>query len=419
MTRELLEKHRWLVIPGCVLVQLALGAVYSWSVFTGRLKDDFGFTAAQTQWIFGALLVTNALVQLVAGRLQKRFGPRLVAMAGALLFAAAFLLASVFGQSFWGQFLCIGLLGGAGMGLVYVMPIAVGMRWYPERKGLITGLAVSGFGLGALGWIKLAEEWGGLLESHGVLGTFRIFGVLFLGMMLLGSLVLVYPDKGRKISFSASRTVDPGLGPWAMLRRPAFYALWFSYLFSAMAGLMLIGVNKLFGRDVLLASGAFPDMEAASLAASGAFALAFVLANGFGRILWGLVADRLGWRPAALVMTGSQAGLMLAIYFAGGDLFFFTLLLGWAGFNFGGNFALFPVAAGELFGQERFAENYPFLNLAYGVGGVAGPLMAGLFKDFGADQGVSAWLGAFVVSAGLCLLAFLILAFGLRPLTRR
>ena len=137
--------NRWLVVVGAILIQLALGAIYAWSVFTARLTDPGGayqFTASETAWVFSAGLATFAIVMVFAGRLLPRVGPRALAVAGGLLLGTGYLLGGLTGSSFWAQLLCIGIIGGAGIGLGYVVPIAVGVKWFPDKKGLITGLSV-------------------------------------------------------------------------------------------------------------------------------------------------------------------------------------------------------------------------------------------------------------------------------------
>ena len=151
--------NRWLVVAGAILIQLALGAIYAWSVFTARLTDvagTYAFSASQTAWVFSIGLATFAIVMVLAGRLLPRVGPRRLSVLGGLLLGSGYLLGGLFGGSFLMQLACIGLIGGAGIGLAYVVPISVCVKWFPDKKGLITGLAVAGFGFGATIWVKLA-----------------------------------------------------------------------------------------------------------------------------------------------------------------------------------------------------------------------------------------------------------------------
>ena len=202
--------NRWLVVVGAILIQLALGALYAWSVFTGILTNPDGiyqFTATQTAWIFSAGLATFALVMVLAGRWQAKTGPRLMTVLGGLLLGLGFVLGGFFGTTFWAQFLFIGIVAGAGIGLGYVVPIAVGVKWFPDKKGMITGLAVAGFGFGATIWVKLAGSWfGGLLNYAEVFGlppvqsVFVIYGFVFAALVLLGSLIMVDPPQGYHLA---------------------------------------------------------------------------------------------------------------------------------------------------------------------------------------------------------------------------
>ncbi len=139
--------NRWLVVAGAILIQLALGAIYAWSVFTPHLTDPDGvynFSAGEAAWIFSAGLFVFALVMIWAGRKLATLGPRKLAIAGGITLGAGYVLAGIFGSSFTMQLIFIGIVGGAGIGLAYVVPIAVGVKWFPDRKGMLTGLAVAG-----------------------------------------------------------------------------------------------------------------------------------------------------------------------------------------------------------------------------------------------------------------------------------
>ncbi|MBN2491642.1 MAG: OFA family MFS transporter [Planctomycetes bacterium] len=413
--------NRWLVVVGALLIQLCLGAIYAWSVFTPELNRPiaeggrFGFSATQTQVVFAVGLATFAVVMVLAGRWQARSGPRIVALTGGLLLGLGYVLGAFLGSSFLGQVVCIGLIGGAGIGLAYVCPIAVGMKWFPDKKGMITGLAVAGFGFGALIWIKLAGEWGGLIASMGVLKVFLAYGIVFGVIVGLGSLVMVNPPAGWKpagwtppapSATGRNPTAAVDLLPNRMLKTPQFYGLWVVFIFSAMAGLMTIGIIQLFGIDALQARG-YAAGEAKAIAGT-AMAVFFALANGIGRIAWGTMSDKLGRKRSIFLMTAIQGVMMLVFYFVGGVPVLLYLGAAIVGFNFGGNFALFPTATADFFGTAHVGQNYGWMFTAYGVGGIVGPIMAGVFKDSGS------WLPAFIISGVLCLVAAGI-TIGLKP----
>ncbi len=402
---------RRFVVVGALLIQLCLGAIYAWSVFTPYLiKPPFNFTSTQTQIVFSVSLATFAVVMVLAGRWQARVGPRLVSLVGGAVLGAGYLLAGFLGQSFIAQVIFIGLVGGAGIGLAYVCPIAVGMKWFPDKKGLITGLAVAGFGFGALIWVKLAGSWGGLLEAMGVLGVFKLYGIIFAAAVILGSTWMVNPPEGWKPEGWEPPTTDASgqaaagtveFTPKEMLRTPQFYALWVMFIFSSMAGLMTIGNIKLFGIDALQSRAGLTEVEASAVAGT-AMAVFYSLANGLGRIIWGTISDKIGRKTALIVMCASQGVVMLLFYWLGGVpalLYLGALLIG---FNFGGNFSLFPTATADLFGTKSVGLNYGWVFTAYGVGGIIGPIMAGIVRDTWQN-----WLAVFVI----CGIANFIAAF--------
>ena len=414
--------NRWLVVVGAVLIQLCLGAIYAWSAFTQALTTPvakggvFGFTATQSQAIFSVGLATFAVVMVLAGRWQAKVGPRLVAFLGGILLGVGYIAASFVGQTFMAQLVTIGLIGGAGIGLAYVCPIAVGIRWFPDKKGLITGIAVAGFGFGALIWVKMAGAWGHLIQTQGVLGTYRIFGVIFLVAVLIGSIWMVYPEAAPAAGGKPA-AAPSGMLPDEMLKTPQFYIIWLTFAVGAMAGLMVIGIIALFSKDSLTAAGM--DAATAAVVAGTAMAVFYAIFNGLGRIVWGSVSDKLGRQRSVVLMCLFQGIMMFAFYFvlASSE---WPLYIGAAliGFNFGGNFALFPALTADLFGAGTVGRNYGWVFTSYGVGGIVGPVMAGHFKDVGLGKGVGAWMPAFVI-AGVGLVVVSLLTTRLKPIGKK
>ncbi|MFQ6042554.1 MAG: OFA family MFS transporter, partial [Candidatus Poribacteria bacterium] len=367
----------------------------------------FSFTNTQTQAIFSVSLATFAVVMVLAGRWQAKYGPRIVAIVGGIIFGAGYILAGLFGKSFISQIIFIGLIGGTGIGLTYVCPIAVGMKWFPDKKGLITGLAVAGFGFGALIWIKLAGSWGGLLESMGVFNVFIIYGVVFTVSVIIGSTWMVNPPEDwkpagwqppRSDSGSSSSKSSYDFLPAVMLRTPQFYGLWLMFIFSSMAGLMTIGIIKLFGIDALQKSG-LTTVQASAIAGT-AMAVFYSIANGLGRIIWGTISDKTGRKAAIALMCALQGIMMLVFYWMGGNEYLLYLGAAIIGFNFGGNFSLFPTATADFFGTKNVGRNYGWIFTAYGIGGVIGPIMAGRIRDVWQN-----WHAAFIISGAACLIA--------------
>jgi MFS family permease len=405
--------NRWLVVLGAILIQLALGAIYAWSVFTKSLTDTNGpykFTAIQTNIIFSVGLAAFAVMTILGGRLMARYRPQRIAMIGGVILGIGYILAGVVGPSFMGLVLTIGLIGGIGIGLGYVVPIAVGVKWFPDKKGLLTGLAVAGFGLGAFLWIMAGGRWGHLIESYGVARVFQIYGVAYIIMVLIGSIWMVNPPEGYKpegwtpppaAKAAASGAIN--MSSSEMLKTPQFFMLWFMFIAGALAGLMVIGNIKLFGIDALKAGGM--DAALATAKTDVAMAVYFALANAAGRIIWGMVSDKIGRKSSLFAMFVFQGIMLLLFYSMGGTetLFYLGALL--IGFNFGGNFALFPAATADFFGNATVGLNYGWVFTAYGIGGIVGPIMAGHFKDQVATAGITAWHTPFVIAGIICFIA--------------
>ncbi|MCB9301655.1 MAG: OFA family MFS transporter [Lewinellaceae bacterium] len=422
---NVLIRNRWLVVVGAIFIQLALGAIYAWSVFTKLLTDEEGlyrFSATQAAWIFSAGLATFAIIMVLAGKWQAKAGPRVVSLAGGLLLGLGYILGGFFGSTFWAQLFFIGVVGGAGIGLAYVVPIAVGVKWFPDKKGMITGLAVAGFGFGATIWVKLAGSWfGGLLNTTQVFGlpgvqsVFVIYGIAFAVLVFMGSLAMANPPEGyipvgwtppQPTGSTSNGAVD--FTSARMLRTPQFYMLWSVFIFSALAGLMVIYCIKLFGIDALSYNG----VANAGVITGTAMAW-YAIFNGLGRIVWGVVSDRIGRKAAIVAMTFFQGALMLAMYHGFihiGMALGFIIAASVVGFNFGGNFALFPAITADYFGNKRVGSNYGWMFTAYGIAGIVGPQLAGLFKDAAENSNdPKVWMAPFIVAGAACLLGAVVM----------
>ncbi len=413
--------NRWLVVVGAILVQLCLGAIYAWSVFTPTLVDE-GWTRAATMAPFFTGLAFFAIVMVFAGRWMRKIGPRRLTILGGLVLGGGYAVAGLLNTTaFWPIVLLIGVVGGSGIGLAYVVPIAVGTAWFPDKKGLIMGLAVAGFGFGAMLWVKLAGSWGNLIASLGLSTTFLIYGIVFAIAVILGGIYMVFPPEGW---LPAGWTPDPSPAVDAkvtkatgavdytsseMLRTPQFYMIFLTFVCGAGAGLMSIGLMKLFPIEALTNNGM--DEVRASAVAGTAMAVFFSLANGLGRIIWGAMSDKLGRKTSIFIMMATQGIFVLLFPLMAGTPGLLYLGATVIGFNFGGNFALFPSITADTFGNKFVGQNYPWVFLAYGVGGIGGPLLGGRLGD----------LGNFPLAFTICGIAVLIAAViitQVRPVSR-
>jgi len=381
--------NRWRVVVGGVSMNLALGSLYAWSVFVPPLEKEFGWTRAQTSWVYTIAVVTFASTFVLAGRIQDARGPRLCALAGALLVSLGFFLAS-FTASLWFLYLTFGVLAGAGNGFGYATPTPVASKWFPDRRGLVVGLMVGGYGAGSaiIGPIATA-----LISSLGWRATFRLLGAAFFLMGMVGAWLLVNPPEGyrpagwtpplasgKRREFSASE----------MLRTPQFYGLWIAYCLGATAGQMTISQLIPFARSAGL--GAAAATLALPVTAAG---------NAGGRILSGWLSDGLGRLPTLRIMVLASAVAMPALFLWREQTALFFVLAAAVYWCYGTQLSVFASTTADLYGTRNLGLNYGILFTAWGAAGILGPSIGGrVFDSFGDYR------YAFYAASALALIAF-------------
>jgi OFA family oxalate/formate antiporter-like MFS transporter len=391
--------ERWTIVIAAIAIQLCLGVVYAWSPIKSMLTTGFGWGHTAASLPFSVALAVNAAVMVYAGRWQDKVGPRRVATAGGILYGLGYLLASLGHPPTLAWLVTTyGIIGGAGIGLAYVCPIAALVKWFPDKRGLISGLAVAGFGAGAFIFSKLIPMLA-TSPDPGLYTVFLWFGAIFLVVVTLGAQFLRNPPEGYRpegwvpTPREAAAHAAPDV-PWRqMLRTRLFWLLWAMFFIGATAGLMTIGHIKGFSQEVLEAQGV-TDAAGKALTIVGMLSVF----NALGRIVWGAASDRLG-RPSAMgLMFLLQAGAMVALTLTSS---YYTVLAAacLVGFNFGGNFALFPSATADLFGTKNLGVNYGWVITAYGMAGVAGPMLGGWVKDT-----LLVYDRAFLAAGGLCVM---------------
>jgi MFS family permease len=383
----------WVVTFAGVGLNLALGILYAWSVFSKQLtepldKGGFGWTRTQATLPYTIAIACFALMMVPAGRLQDRLGPRIVASAGAVLTGLGLVVASFAtpGMAF-PAVAGFGLMAGTGFGLGYSAATPAAVKWFPpEKKGLITGLVVAGFGLAPVYIAPLSKH---LLTTYGIGSSFRVLGIaFFLVTVALSQLIDNPPAAGRAAPGSPSPA--PPAGTWRqMVRSPGFYSLWLQYACAATAGLMIIGH---LAKIVAVQSGN-------AIKTGFLFVALLAIFNAAGRVVAGVVSDRIGRMITIAFVCILQAINM--IYFsyvstAPGFLFGSAVV----GFAYGACLSLFPATTADQWGTSGLGLNYGILFTAWGVGGVFGPILAGRIAD-----ATGSYAAAYQIAAGLLMFA--------------
>lgn len=424
------ETHnRWTVIVGALIVQVVLGTVYAFSVFVRPLEIEFGWNRTTTQWAFSIALATFAVTMIPAGRLQDRIGPRRVAAIGGVLLGVSFLLSAllVAADRPWALYLTYGVIGGAGIGFAYVCPIAASVKWYPDKKGLVTGLAVAGFGAGALffagpaatlllppadtgeaiGLSQLLLIGLGIREGGGFgigwSAFFILHAIVSAAAVVGGALLLRNPPADWRPPQSKNRAVQPAPPAadvhWRdMMNTPLACMLWLTFIFGATSGLMAIGQWTPLTATILQGEVLAPEWLGVFSRFVEPVAVLAIF-NAIGRIFWGRVSDVIDRPRAMMIMFLAQGMAFMLLASVDSPLAVFAASA-WVGLNFGGIFTLFPTATADYFGMRNLGVNYGWIFTAYGIAGILGPVAGGVLFDV-----TQAYVMAFVFSGVLCFIA--------------
>jgi OFA family oxalate/formate antiporter-like MFS transporter len=396
---------RWLRVAAGLVINLCLGAIYAYSVIRGPLETHFKtvglhVTATDMQLPFMVFLLAWAVCMPLAGPKIDRWGPRRTALAGGLLLGSGWFLASLSGGP---KTLAVmyGLVGGAGVGLTYGVPLAVSARWFPDKRGLAVGLTILGFGLSAAIVAPLSDALA--VSLGGILGVFRVYGLAFFLIIAALSRLMTFPPEGwtprgwtceaTPPAGNAAFCRDPEYTRKQMLGQPAFYGLWICYALGALAGLMAIGVAKPVGLEVAANAG-LSAVGAAGLMTS--LIVPFATCNGCGRPLFGAIIDRISPKKSAVIAFGLIAAASILLYANPDKTAVYVLALAILWGCLGGWVAIAPAATARFFGARHYSRNYGIVFTAYGAGAVFGNVLAGRAKDvFGS------YLRAFPIVAGL------------------
>ncbi len=427
--------NRWLVVAGALLIQVSLGAIYIYSVFKPALKEQFpDWSATNLALPSQLVLAFFAVSTIFAGRIQDKLGPRKIATVGGILLGLGLFVASR-ATSLPLFIIGFSVIGGIGIGTAYVCPIATCVKWFPDKRGLITGLAVAGFGAGALLFTPVAKS---LIASQGIMNTFMYLGIIFLVAVVLGAQLMINPPAGYKpegwnppVPAAGAAAAQADYTWQQMLGTAQFWLLWLTYFAGCTAGLMVImNVTNVWQSFALpaLFDGTNPIAKATfdGVAAKGASAVMIVaILNALGRIAWGKISDNLGRKTTIIIMFIFAGIVMLALNMLN-TYALYLLGVACVGFCFGGFLALYPAVTADYFGTKNVGANYGLMFTAFGAGGLFGPWLAPKLMSVVnkipyevMDKATKAittktydagnYVKAFVISGVLCLVAMLIL----------
>jgi len=413
MSNENLESKRWGIATAAIIMQLCLGTVYAWSVFKKPLMGAHGWEEAATQYTFMIFMFTIGCAAAFGGTLVDKKGPRFVATIGGILFGLATLLSGVADQmgSLPLLYLSYGLIGGLGNGFCYVTPIATLIRWFPDKRGLVTGLAVMGFGFGAFFMGKIAPIMigsfkGGLTpDASGVAMTFYIWGVIFLVLVVGAAQFFKNPPAGwlpagftpSASSVSAADSLMFGQA----VKTPQWWMLWGMLFLNVSAGLGLISQLSPLAQDYYKPLVTDPTITGDALvkvlaAAGGTVVSITAIFNGLGRLFWARVSDTIGRKAVFGTMFATQAIIYILIALGILSNYWIFMIAGcYLLACYGGGFATMPAFAADNFGPGYIGKVYGFMLTAWACAGLVGPFVFAKFK------GQALYIAAILLIAGL------------------
>jgi OFA family oxalate/formate antiporter-like MFS transporter len=390
------QPNRTAPLVAAIAIQLCLSILYIWSLFqTGIAESIFNGDNAAASLTYSIMLAMLAVGSMAGGKLVSRFSPRAIVIAGGVIIGSGFILASFATMKTpWLLWICYGGMGGLGMGFAYTTTIACAQRWYPDKKGMVTGLILSALGFGGVIFTPLAETlvrtFGG--PGTGEQGTFVVLGVITLCVCTAaGFFVKNPPDQGV-----ANAPAISGLSPGQMLRTPQYYLITLTMMLSVMGGMMMLG----FAKPIAVAKGL------ASTATAGVLIIS--VCNSLGRLFWGAVSDKIGPKTTIAVLLVISGALSLVVIGTNGLMIY--AVIGCIGFCYGGFLSNFPSLTADLFGARHMSLNYGMVMMGFAFGAIISSTVAGYYKNVAARD-IALMSPAFFIAAGCAAAGLMLIMF--------
>ena len=377
----------------CTTLQLCFGTVYAWSFFQTMLVRQVGWTFSQTAWAFSITIFSLGVSAAWAGQVLPRMGPRKLALIGSVMFSAGYVIAAgaltldLLPLFYVGY----GVIGGAGIGLGYVTPVATVAKWFPDHKGLVTGIVVMGFGVGAFLLSKGLVPLLVVRTGEDLAQVFLWLGIIFACLLIPCSLLLSDPPASAPPAAAAAPTggdavPDDSPAIKSYLSSQQFVVMWVVFFFNIAAGITVISFQSELLQEVWGLSD--PSLEPATLAEYGATLIAISsLCNGVGRLFWGLLSDRIGRVKVFRILHASQM-VVFGVLMTETNPWVFSALVCYVLLCFGGGFATMPPFVLDVFGPKKMSAIYGAVLTAWAAAGIVGPVYLGYLKDVYPDRAV-------------------------------
>ena len=390
------------------LTHLSLGTVYAWSFFQTPMTELVGWSNTQVAWAFSLSIFMLGVMAAWGGIKINRYGPRKLAIIGGVMYASGYIISAyaLSTGTLWLLYLAFGILGGAGLGLAYVTPVATVSKWFTKKQGLATGMVVMGFGLGALVMSKILAPLFLKISDHNLSLTFLYIGITLLVVLPLSALFLQLPPDEKKEIHPRHATTSLGLSPFKLIFSKSFIIIWLMFMINVVAGMVFISFQSPLLQDILKmempATTNFADAEVIlTLNAAGATLIAVSsVFNGVGRFFWGAISDKIGRITTFRILLALQALIFIALIFVSHPVLFFVfvciVLL-----CYGGGFGVIPSLINDSYGARLMPVLYGAALTAWGVGGIIGPQIVAFMKD---NYPVNAGFYAFIIGSVLLLI---------------
>ena len=376
--------QKYLNVFASFVIMLSIGSIYAWSIIASELIKDYNFSASQSQIIFGTLLAVFPVSMIFVGQLSKIITPRILGYISGFMFLLGYLLASFSNGNFIFIWLGIGVLVGVSTGFGYWVSLTTPVQWFPEKKGLITGIAAAGFGLGAVIMSELSERI--LSVGKDVLQLFSIVGISYgLIIFLLSNFIYQKKLDVKEEKIHLKRYLGSNI----------FKKLFLGLFLGTFAGLLIIGNLKIIGGQ--------GNISTHYLVLGVSF---FAVANFLGRLVFGFVADYIGASLSIFLALLVQAMAILSLNIIPLSNISYSMVSFMIGFGFGGNFVLFAKETAHVFGVGNLGIVYPYVFLGYAIAGIVGPFIGGLLFDISGTYSSSIYLSGFMSFAGSMLFLY-------------